>query len=283
MVNSLVLAANKIVIHPLFNRIVIIAILFSAALLGFETNQKFREEYYSTLYFLDRAVLYFFLFEIALKIIAKGRNPLQYFRDGWNLLDFFIVLGCLIPASSNALAVFRLIRVLRILRLITALPKLRLIVNALLKSIPSMGSVSVLLFIHFYAFAVLGVFLFGINDPLHFGSLGSSFLSLFTILTLEGWVDVMKIQMYGCASSDMESLKNICTSSQSQPVAAVLYFLTFIVTGTMIILNLLIGVVVGSIAEAQDMEKNSPDQSEKILKELSNVKAELERINKKLS
>ncbi len=282
MFNMIIVTANRITTHPWFNRVVIAAIIFSAILLGFETNQIFRNKYHSTLYLLDRAVLYFFLTEIILKIAARGRNPLQYFRDGWNILDFFIVLGCLIPASSNALAVFRLIRVLRILRLITALPKLRIIVNALLKSIPSMGSVSILLFIHFYAFSVLGVFLFGTNDPLHFGNLGSSFLTLFTILTLEGWVDIMKIQMYGCSISEMESLRNICTASQAQPLAAVLFFLTFIVTGTMIILNLLIGVVVGSMAEAQDMEKNDSNKNEQILSELSKIRAELDRLNKRL-
>lgn len=272
--------AEKIVSHDYFHKAVIGAILFSAALLGFETNFTLREKYAPTFHTLDRVVLGFFIFEIFLKLLARGKNALSYFKDGWNILDFIIVLGCLIPASSNALAVFRLVRVLRILRLITALPKLRVIVNALLKSIPSMGSVSILLFIHFYAFAVLGVLLFGANDPIHFGGLGRSFLSLFTILTLEGWVDIMRIQMEGCSSSDIERLKALCTASQPQPVAAIIYFLSFIVMGTMIILNLLIGVVVGSMSEAQEMEDKKDPMQERILRELEAIKGELERFRK---
>jgi voltage-gated sodium channel len=278
-----VATAEKIVAHAFFQKAVIGMILFSALLLGVETDFAFREQHAPLLHTLDRLVLGFFILEIALKITALGRSPLHYFRDGWNLLDFLIVLGCLIPSSSNALAVFRLVRVLRILRLVTALPKLRLIVNALLKSIPSMGSVSVLLFIHFYTFAVLGVFLFGLNDPVHFGNLGRAFLSLFTILTLEGWVEIMRIQMEGCASSDIDRLRDLCSASAAQPVAAVLYFLSFIILGTMIILNLLIGVVVGGMAEAQDSEKEKVPAEDRSLAMLAEIKADLDALKKKLS
>lgn len=273
--------AKTIVDHPRFQRAVIGAILFSAILLGFETNIDLRERHHAIFTILDRLVLGFFIFEIGLKLLAHGKAFPKYFRDGWNVLDFVIVLGCIMPASSNALAVFRLVRVLRILRLITALPKLRLIITALLKSIPSLGSVSILLLIHFYTFAVLGVFLFGQNDPIHFGSLGKSFLSLFTVLTLEGWVDIMKIQMDGCASSDLSRLQNLCTASSAQPTAAILYFLSFIVMGTMIMLNLLIGVVVASMAEAQESEAKTEKPNVYLL--LQRMERKIESIESKLT
>lgn len=282
MPSATVKIAARVVNHSFFQRAVISVILFSALLLGLETNFTFREQHSIAFHFLDRAVLGFFILEIALKIIARGKRPIEYFCDGWNLVDFFIVAACLIPASSNALAIFRLVRVLRILRLVTALPKLRIIVNALLKSIPSMGSVAFLLLIHFYAFAVLGVFLFGQNDPVHFGSLGKSFLSLFTVLTLEGWVDIMKIQMEGCSFGDAERLREFCTSSQAQPVAAVAYFLSFIVIGTMIILNLLIGVVVGSMVEAHESESTKPNSADRSMLLLTEMKADLDMIKKKI-
>jgi voltage-gated sodium channel len=277
--SEIVNISKRIVDSKFFQSLVIGVILFSALLLGVETNFAFREQYSSVLHLLDRIVLGFFLFEIALKLLAQGKRFPNYFRDGWNLLDVIIVVGCLIPSSSNALAVFRLVRVLRILRLITALPKLRIIVTALLKSIPSLGSVSILLFIHFYTFAVLGVFLFGQNDPLHFGGLGRSFLSLFTILTLEGWVDIMKIQMAGCTGADFPGLAELCNSSQAQPVAAILYFLSFIILGTMIMLNLLIGVVVGSMAEAQGAD----DDKKQLMNSLQRMEEKLAAIEKRLS
>lgn len=56
------------------------------------------------------------------------------------------------------LGIFTLLRVLCLVR---ALPKLQLLVTALLRSIPSMGYVSVLLFLLFYVYGVAAVFLFG--------------------------------------------------------------------------------------------------------------------------
>ncbi len=225
--------AARLVAAPGFQKLVIGMILFSGLLLGLETSQSVMAQYGPWLHFLDRLVIGFFVAEIALKVAAHGRRPWDYFRDAWNVIDTVIVAICLVPAGSNAAAIFRLIRVLRVLRLVTALPKLQLVVTALIKSIPSMTSVVALLGLHFYIFSVLGVFVFGPTDPENFGSLGVTVLSLFQVLTLEGWVDLMKAQMV------------------AHPVGAVLYFISFIVLGTMIILNLLIGVVVNGMAESQ--------------------------------
>src|SRR6185503_5604171 len=86
----------------------------------------------------------------------------------------------------------RLIRVLRVLRLISAVPQLRLIVATLVRSIPSMGHVMLLMSVIFYIYAVTGVHLFGEHDEEHWGSLGAALLTLFQMVTLEGWVDVME-------------------------------------------------------------------------------------------
>ena len=124
-----------------------------------------------------------------------------------------------------------------------------------------MSYVVVILGIHFYIFGVLGTFLFGENDPVHFGNLGNTFLALFQTLTLEGWVDLMRIQIYGCADFGYESFPGRCLNSVAQPMSAVLYFIVFIVMGTMIILNLLIGVVVNGMAESQkEIEKENENE-----------------------
>ena len=264
--------ARQIVEGTYFQRAVIAVIAFSALLLGLETNAALVAEHRGLFRFLDRAVVAFFLVEIALKFLAEKRRPWRFFRDPWNCFDFVIVAASLVPSGSSAVAVFRLVRVLRIFRLITALPKLRLIVSAMLRSLPAMGSVSLLLCILFYTYAVLGVFLFGRNDPANFGSLGSALLSLFAVLTLEGWVDTMKIQMLGCVAAGGEA--GSCGVSQAQPLAAVLYFVSFIVIGTMIFLNLLIGVVVGSLTEeAEANAKPSPERETEVL--LRRIQADL--------
>ena len=91
----------------------------------------------------------------------------------------------------------RLFRLLRVLRLLSAVPKLQLLVNALLKSLPSMLYVTVLLLLLFYVYAVAGVMFFAKNDPVHFGNIFDALLSLFRIVTLEDWTDVMYLQIYG--------------------------------------------------------------------------------------
>lgn len=256
--SSFTLRMQGFVQSTIFQRAVLFAIVFSAVLLGFETSPYYMEHYGHLLKKLDAIVLGFFVFEIICKVLAKGSRPWKYLTDPWNVVDLSIVIACLVPTGSNSFAVFRLVRVLRILRIVTAFPKLQVIVTALLKSIPSMGYVVALLSVHFYMFGVLGVFLFGGNDPIHFGSLGKTFLTLFQILTLEGWADIMKIQIYGCQLYGYESFPQQCIANLAQPWAAVLYFVSFIILGTMIILNLLIGVVVNGMAETQK-EQDSGD------------------------
>ena len=259
-----------------FQRSVVGVIVFSAILLGLETSQELVERHGALLRALDRLVLGVFVLEIGLKVLSYGRRPGRYFLDGWNIADLIIVGACLVPASPGALAVFRLIRILRVLRLVTALPKLQEIVAALLRSIPSMGYVVILLSIHFYMFAVLGTFLFRDNDPVHFGGLGKAFLSLFQILTLEGWADMMKTQIYGCQVFGYENMRELCVSSRTHPLVAPLYFVAFIVVGTMIILNLLIGVVVNGMAEAGQDKVSSAE----LLAEIRAVRAELAVLRK---
>ena len=55
--------------------------------------------------------------------------------------------------DASFIAVLRLARILRVFKLVTAVPKLQLLVGALLRSIPSMGYVGVLLFLLFYIYA----------------------------------------------------------------------------------------------------------------------------------
>ena len=86
----------------------------------------------------------------------------------------------------------RALRVLRVLRLITALPALKRVVAGLLAALPGMGSIVLLIGLIYYVFAVMATKLFGDDKPEHFGTLGESLFTLFTVMTLEGWVEVAK-------------------------------------------------------------------------------------------
>ncbi len=228
-----------------FQRAVLGLILFAAVLVGVETSATLMERAGGLLHAIDRVVLALFVGELVLRIGACGARPWRFFRDGWNIFDFLVVAVCLLPVHAEFVAVLRLARVLRVLRLITAVPRLQILVGALLKSIPSMTYVALLLSVLFYVYAVLGVSLFGRTDAEHFGTLGAAALTLFQVVTLEGWADIMRTQIAGPAGA----------------AASITYFVSFILLGTMITLNLLIGVIVNGMDEArQEMDNDARER-----------------------
>jgi voltage-gated sodium channel len=215
-----------------FGGTVIAAILAGAVLVGLETVPSVFEAHGGFILALDRVVLAIFVMEAILKIAAEGKRPWRYFANPWNVFDFSITAICLLPLNSTFAQVLRLARVARSLRLITAIPDLQLIVGALLRSLPSFGWITLLLLLLIYVYSVTGVFLFGKGDPERFGSLWSSVLTMFSVLTLEGWFDVMDNQI-----------------KAGSRIAGPLFFVSFILSGTMIFLNLLVGVIVNSMSE----------------------------------
>ncbi|WP_196885771.1 ion transporter [Aureivirga sp. CE67] len=237
-----------------FGNLVTIAILVAGVLVGMATYSEFSTKHSVILEIFNQIILYIFIAEIAVKMLAEGKKPWRYFKDPWNVFDFIIVAAAFLPFGGSSVAILRLLRLLRVLKLVKALPKLQILVGALLKSIPSMGYVSILLFLLFYIYAVAGVFFFKDNDPVHFGDLQMSMLSMFRVVTLEDWTDIMYINMYGCANYGYGGNEALCTNSQGNPILSVLFFVSFVLLGTMIMLNLFIGVIMTGMDEAKNDE-----------------------------
>jgi voltage-gated sodium channel len=273
-----------------FNRFIIATILLAGVVVGAQTYPNFAQENAHILSFLDRAILIIFILEASIKILAEGKNPFNYFKNPWNVFDFTIVVACLLEPFLDLggafLPVLRLARILRVLRLVTAIPKLQLLVTCLLKSLPSMFYVSILLFLLFYIYGAMAVFLFGENDPIHFRNLQTSILSLFRVVTLEDWTDVMYINMYGSNQYGYtaEDLAKWNPASSGSPLWAALFFVSFVLIGTMIVLNLVIGVIMNSMEESnaemsikQEIEKrrNNPEPVRDGLHDLQNRMEEL--------
>ena len=268
-----------------FNRLIITTIVVAGIVVGSQTYPEFADKNAFILSLLDRTILLIFTFEALIKILAEGKQPFNYFKNPWNVFDFIIVFACLLEPflhfGGAFLPVLRLARILRVLRLITAIPKLQLLVTCLLKSLPSMFYVSILLSLLFYVYGVMAVFLFGENDPIHFRNLQTSILSLFRVVTLEDWTDVMYINMYGSnaygySADDLEYWNPVPSKS---PLGAALFFVSFVLIGTMIVLNLVIGVIMNSMDESnaemsikQEIEKrkNKPEPVRDSLHDLQN-------------
>ena len=257
--------AKRITKSNLFQLGIIALILLTGILSGIETylDASADSAAIRTISNAQDVILWIFVAEILLKILACGSNPWAFFRNWWNLFDFAIVSVCLLPLDVRFSAVLRMARLVRTLRLVSILPRLQLLVGALLKSIPSLGYIGVLLGLHFYVYAVIGTFLFRQNDPLHFGSLHEAFLTLFQILTLEGWNEILAIQYLGSDLVYDDGVKAVfdgVRQSQAQPLVAAAYFVTFIMMGTMIMLNLFTGVIITSMEEASSEAAQSKRQ-----------------------
>ena len=262
-----------------FQNFITAVILAAGVVVGLETYPEMVDAYGSELHVANGVILIVFIVEVVVKIAAEGRKPWRYFLDPWNVFDFTIVVLCLLPLDASFVAVLRLVRVLRVLKLVTAIPKLQILVGALLKSIPSMFYVSLLLGLLFYLYATTAVFFFGENDPIHFENLQISMLSLFRAVTLEDWTDLMYINMYGCENYGYDGSEALCTNSKAQPIFASLFFVTFVLSGTMVILNLFIGVIMNGMdeaaAEAGELAKaKAPDRP--------SLEHELEQLNRDL-
>ncbi|MFN7751846.1 MAG: ion transporter [Pseudomonadota bacterium] len=255
--------ARRLVADRRFERLIIALIVFNGVLVGLETSHAIVERFGSLILWAHHLVLAAFIAEAALKITAVAPQWRRYFGDGWNLFDFTIVVLSLLPFTGELSMVARLVRLLRVLRLVSALPKLRLVVATLVHALPGMGHVVLLVMLLFYVYAVAGWHLFHAHDPERWGTLGDALLTLFQVATLEGWAEVMRDAM------------------QAVPFAWV-YFISFVVIGTFVMINLFVAVVINSLEEtkasarATDPDPAAPTSLEDDLRQAREALARLE-------
>ena len=74
-----------------------------------------------------------------------------------------------------------------------------------------------LLGVVYYAYGVTGMILFSKNDPFHFSTIPVACMTMFRCSTLDNWVDVMNINMYGCANEGVDSTTWLYKNVSGQP------------------------------------------------------------------
>lgn len=216
---------------------------------------------------IQNIVVAVFIIEAALRLIAVYPRPQKYFRDGWNCFDFAIIILSVLPIAGQFSTIARLIRLLRITRLITKSTELRAIVSTLVRSIPSIFNILILLSILFFTYAIIGYHLFRNADPGHWSSFLTSVTTLFQVVTLEGWPNIMEPVV-----------------SSLGPLYW-LYFTSFIVIGTFIIINLFISVIVRKSEEAYkqvQQESVIPLTQQDILHEIKEIRRILGDLEKRI-
>lgn len=216
--------------------VIIAVIVLNAATLGLETSDAVMARYADLLHAIDHVCLAIFVAELAVKLYAFRA---AFFKNSWNVFDLVVVGIALVP-GSGAFGVLRSLRVLRVLRLISMVPQLRRVVEALVKAVPGILSIGALLTLLFYVCAVMSTMLFGDALPEEFGSLSTSLFTLFQIMTLDGWSDLVR---------------------EVLPVHpwAPAFFIPYILLSAFTVLNLFIAVIVDAMQHLREDEMETAE------------------------
>jgi voltage-gated sodium channel len=202
-----------------------------------------------------------------IKLYAEERT-LDFFKSGWNVFDFIIVVVTIIPIDNTAIApVARVLRIFRVLRLLTSRPELKQIIDMLIRAVPSIVDIVILLFIVFYIYAIVGNFLFEDAASGLWKDFLISMLTLFRILTFEDWTDVMYEGM------------------EMHPWSWI-YFVSFVVIAAFVFFNLFVAVIIGEMQKdnnqgmVDDLHAEN-DKLDLLLQQMQELKAEIKELKEK--
>jgi voltage-gated sodium channel len=256
--------SSRITADPRFHFGTLALIVLNGLLMGLETLPDLMARFGPSLLTVNAMIQGLFVAEISLRVLSFWPAPGRFFRDGWNVFDFAIVTLSLLPVGGQFATVSRLARLLRVTRLVSVSFELRLIVQTMLRSIPSMGHVSLLLGLLIYVYGIVGFYLFAATDPGHWGSLGVAMLSVFQLLTLEGWVEMQRALM------------------PAHPWAW-LYFGSFVVVGVFIVINLFIAIVLNNLENVRAEERAAGASDRRLQDAIRDLREQLGRLEAALA
>ena len=155
--------------HSIFDQFIILLIIASSVCLAIDVPRLDPDSELKAQ--LDRLNLIFtalFVLEMMLKIVAYGFlfTPKAYLKQGWNILDFFIVMISILGLLADIVPVFgklkclRILRVLRPLRLLARHPGMKILITSLIKTLPSVVEVFAVVFVFHVVFAIMGMQMF---------------------------------------------------------------------------------------------------------------------------
>ena len=248
-----------------FQVVIFVLIAVNAVTIGLETC-NFSDSVDAMLEAFDFLCLVVYIVEAAMKIYAYGG---EYFKDKWNLLDLSIVLLSIAPARIVPLPIqivrtIRLFRIARVFRLVSMFKQMRVVVESIGRSIPGVLWTLALLLIVVYVFDVAGVFLFSERCPEYFGDLSTGLWSLFKVVTLEGWPDIAHGVM-------------------SEYDLAWLYFVPFIVLASLIMLNIVLGIILDTVEDSRQANRVEPGSTtEQLSQELDELRKQIETVQRLL-
>jgi voltage-gated sodium channel len=219
-----------------FTTVVVATIAVNAVVLGLQTYDGVVDRWGDWLDLLNAACLAIFVVELLIRLASYWPRPWRFFRNGWNVFDFVVVVAAFVPGIRQNSTLLRLARLLRVVRIVRVLPDLRLLLVGVWRSIPPLASIAAVTAMILFVYGMVGWILFGDELPDEWGNVGQAMLTLFVMLTLENWPTYMEDAL------------------AVEPWAWI-YFVSFILVAAFIVLNVLIGIVLNSMEEARELER----------------------------
>ena len=257
---------RRVVDHPLFTGAVITVIIANAVVLGLQTYEGLDREYGDLLVLLNALFLAFFVAEISLRVASYLPRPWEYFREGWNVFDFLAVALAFVPGLRENTTILRLARLARIVRVVHLLPDVRILITAVIRSLPPLASMAILTTLILFIYGMVGWQLFGDELPAEWGNIGEAMLTLFVMLTLENFPIYMDAGM------------------EIHPWSWI-FFVSFILTAAFIVINVLIGIVLNSMEEARELarrESLAPGEAVPVLERIDILRSALDELEREL-
>lgn len=210
-------------------------------------------------------------FGISFFIFHKGEKRDHDNNIAWNYFDFIItaisVIG-LVFIQSSSIASIRIIRSVRMISLLSHEKRLRSMIAAMMESIQGIVVAIIAVFIIFAIYAVIGYDMFGQQQPDAFGDGFKALLTLFELMILDGWSEV------------------IVPMIQYSPIWGTVYFISFIFLTAFIMLNVITGVIVDSMAEVSRERRmkarKKEDHQTEILRHIKSLEKKVDELNNKL-
>ncbi|KAK7496846.1 hypothetical protein BaRGS_00011826, partial [Batillaria attramentaria] len=198
-----------------------------------------------------------FAVEMVMRWLASGFY--KYFTSVWTIIDFLVVFVSLLNVLSEFIHVgeqdpavmgerlhgFRTFRALRPLRAISRIQSMKIVVNSLMRSIPSILNVFLVNMIFWLIFSVMGVQSFSgtfwkcidaDGNKVPPSVIANNLLALFQVATFEGWMEIME--------DAVDSTEKDRQPEFEHSLHYYIYFVSFIICGSFFSLNLVVGVII---------------------------------------
>ncbi|XP_029356757.1 voltage-dependent R-type calcium channel subunit alpha-1E [Echeneis naucrates] len=287
--------AKKIIEWPPFEYMILATIIANCIVLALEQHLP-GEDKTPMSKRLEKTEPYFigmFCFEAGIKIIALGFvfHKGSYLRNGWNVMDFIVVLSGILAAAgahmniSVDLRTLRAVRVLRPLKLVSGIPSLQIVLKSIMKAMVPLLQIGLLLFFAILMFAIIGLEFY--SGKLHFTCIPQpGILENETVDSSEfefpcgvrqcpakytcndTWIGpndgitqfdnilFAVLTVFQCITMEGWTTMLYNTDDALGPRWNWLYFIPLIIIGSFFVLNLVLGVLSGEFAKERERVEN---------------------------